>query len=354
MSEIKEEKNKILEIFYRLPLGLLFFNKENKLSLINSQAEDFLNVKAKKIIGKSILELTKFPKLKSLFSLFGKRIKKIFRRELQIKKNLILEVSCFPILRKGKKIGTLIILDDISREKEIERAKVQFISLVAHQCRTPLSAIKWGLKILLEGEMGKLNKKQRDLLGKIYHSNERMIALIKGLSIVARIEEGKYICKPTFLQTEKVIQSVINSHKKEIKERGIEFKFEKPEKKLPRVFGDVAKLKLAVQNLLENSLSYIKVGGKVTISLKARKKEIGFKIKDNGVGIPKNQQKKVFKKFFRGANVIRMETEGAGLSLFITKNIIEAHGGKIWFESEEGKGTIFYFTIPVRKKFEKF
>lgn len=349
MAKVKEEKNEILEIFHHLPLGLLFFDKKNKLFLINPLAEDFLSIRAKKIIGKSISELTRFPKLRPLIDLFGKRFRRIFQREVQIRKNLILEVFCFPVLRKGRKVGTLVILDDIAREKEIERMKIQFISLAAHQFRTPLSAIKWGLKILLEEEMGELNKKQKDFLEKIYHSNERMIVLVKDLSIVTRIEEGKYICEPAFLQIEKIVQSAIDSYKKEIKRKEIKFKFKKPEKRLSKIFGDVKKLKLAIQNLLGNSLSYIKIGGKVTISLKGRRKEIEFKIEDDGVGIPKNQQKKVFKKFFRGANVIRMGTEGTGLNLFITKNIIEAHKGKIWFKSRENKGTSFYFTLPVEK-----
>lgn len=349
MTQSKEE-NKILTICQSLPIGLLFFDKGNKLSLINPQAEEFLNVRAKKIVGKSISGLTKFSKWKPLLSLFfKKRIKTISQKELKIGKNFILEVSSFPILKKRKKIGTLVVLDDISREKEAERMKTQFISLAAHQFRTPLSAIKWGLKMLLEGEIGELTEEQKDFLEKVYHSNERMITLIKDLFLVARIEEGKYIAEPTFFQMEKVVQSVIDFYIREIKNKKIILKFKKPKKKLSKVFSDVKKLKLAIRNLLENSLVYTRVGGEITISLKGRKKEIEFKIKDNGAGIPKSQQKKVFQKFFRGSNVIRMGTEGTGLSLFVTKNIIEAHKGKIWFESKKGEGTTFYFTLPVRK-----
>jgi signal transduction histidine kinase len=116
---------------------------------------------------------------------------------------------------------------------------------------------------------------------------------------------------------------------------------------------DVEKMQIAIDNLIRNAIRYILRGGKVTVSLKCGEKEIEFFVKDKGVGIPKQQQKRVFTKFFRGANVMRMETEGAGLGLYIAKNIIEAHGGRIWFESELGKGTTFYFTIPIKKKVKR-
>jgi two-component system sensor histidine kinase VicK len=138
---------------------------------------------------------------------------------------------------------------------------------------------------------------------------------------------------------------VIDLYKEEIKKKNLNFQFKKP-KKLPKVKVDVEKIYLAIQNLLENAIRYNKVGGEIEIILKEKEKEIEFSIRDTGIGIPKNQQSRVFTKFFRGSNAIRMETEGSGLGLFIAKNIIEAHGGRIWFESEEGKGTTFYFTLP--------
>jgi len=116
----------------------------------------------------------------------------------------------------------------------------------------------------------------------------------------------------------------------------------------------VEKIRLAINNLLDNAIRYTPAGGRVTVSLSRGKKEIELSVKDTGVGIPKDQQERVFTKFSRGANVIRMATEGSGLGLFITKNIIEAHGGKIWFESGEGKGTTFYLTLPTKEEFTEF
>jgi len=210
--------------------------------------------------------------------------------------------------------------------------------------------------MLLDGDLGKITAEQKEFLEKTYKSNERMINLINDLLDVTRIEEGRYLYKPVFTNIEPIVQFVINSFKNEIERKGLELEFIKPssEEKIPEVKIDVEKIRLAIQNLLENAIGYTKAGGKITVSLKHREDKIEFSIKDTGVGIPKDQQARVFSKFFRGSNVIRLETEGSGLGLFITKNIIEAHGGRIWFESKEGEGTTFYFTLPIKKEFERF
>lgn len=352
-KKAEEERNKTLTIITNFTDGLLVFDKENNLSLINPQAEIFFGVKAVQIVGKSIQEFVEIPELKPLMNLLGKEIKGIFRKEMQLKENLVLEISTISIMRKEEKMGALVILHNITREKIIERMKSEFVSLAAHQLRTPLSAIKWTLKMLLDGDLGKITQEQREFIGKTYQSNERMISLINDLLNVTRIEEGRYVYKPTLANIQNITQFVINSYSEEIEKRGLNLEFKKSIKKLPRVKVDVEKIRLAIQNLLDNAMRYTRSGGTVTISLKHVKKEIEFSIKDTGVGIPKDQQGRIFTKFFRGVNVIRMETEGSGLGLFIAKNIVEAHGGRIWFESDVKKGTTFYFTLPAKKEFEK-
>jgi PAS domain S-box-containing protein len=353
-SKAEEEKNKTLAIITNFVDGLLVFDEENKLFLINPQAENFFNIKAKDIIGKSILELNTFPIIEPVVALIEKETDGVFRKEIQIKETLILEVSTISIKKGGEKISTLVILHDVTREKMIEKMKTEFVSISAHQLRTPLSAIKWTLRMLLDGDLGEISPEQKNFLEKTYNSNERMITLINDLLDVTRIEEGRYLYKPIPADFEPIVQLVINSYKEEFEKKKIEIWFNKPEKKLPQVVIDIEKIRLAVQNLLDNALRYTPPGGKVIVSLKYIKKEIEFSVQDTGVGIPEDQQGRIFGKFFRGANVLRMETEGSGLGLYITKNIIEAHGGKIWFESEEGRGSTFYFTIPVKEEFAEF
>ncbi len=345
-TELKREKGRIEKIILSLVDGLLVL-QDNEILLLNPSAEEILRIKGEEIFGKSLDLLLQYPNLKILYQFLKKNIKKpIVREELVFKKpERTFQITLIPII-KGQ---DLVVLHDVTREKLIEQMKTEFVSLSAHQLRTPLSAIKWTLRMILDGDLGKITKEQRDFLQKTYLSNERMIDLINNLLNVARIEEGRYLYKLSLYRIEDIVQSVINSYKEETKRRKISLGFRKPKEKIPKLKMDVEKMNLAIQNLIDNAIRYTPSGGEVTVSLESDKKEIEFEVKDSGVGIPQNQQERVFSRFFRGANVMRMETEGAGLGLFITRNIIEAHGGKIWFESKENKGTTFYFTLPLKR-----
>jgi len=344
-KKTEEEKNKTLAIITNLNDGILMFDKEGKISLVNPQIEKFFQIKSEELIGKTISDLAQISQFKPIVELVGDELKQIFREEVEIREDLILEITTIPMMKIGEKIGTLMILHDITREKAIERMKSEFVSISAHQLRTPLSAIKWTLRMFLDGDLGELTKEQREYLEKTYQSNERMIRLVNDLLNVARIEEGRYIYKLVLADLIPICQSLIDLYKDEIEKNNLTLEF-KTQDNLPKVKVDVEKISLAIQNLLENAIRYNLPGGQIEIELKKREKTIEFSIRDTGIGIPKDQQNRVFTKFFRAPNATKVDTEGSGLGLFITKNIIEAHGGKIWFESEEGKGTCFYFTLP--------
>jgi len=306
-------------------------------------------MKTAEIIGKSASALAEIPIFESLMNFLSREETKIFRKELPLKKNLILEVTIIPLTEEKEEMGTLIILHDITKEKTIERIKTEFVSLAAHQLRTPLSAIKWTLRMLLDGDLGKLSPEQRDFLEKTYKSNERMIFLINDLLNVTRIEEGRYIYQLLFCDFLEIIHSVINFYHGELERKNIKLEIQEPGEKPPRILVDEEKIKLVIENLIDNAIRYTFPGGKIIISIELLDEEIEFKIQDTGMGIPKSEQPRVFTKFFRGADAIKMETEGSGLGLFVTKNIVEAHGGRIWFQSEEGKGATFYFTLPLTR-----
>ncbi len=343
------ERNRTQSIIENLIDGLLVFDKKYRVSSINPQAENFLGKKSKEVVGKSIWDIKASPYLKPLIELLGgEEIKKIFRKELPIRPGLILEITTAPLLEREKKVGTLVILHDITREKLVERMKTDFVSLAAHQLRTPLSAIKWSLDMILGGDLGKITKEQREFLEKSYQSNERMITLINDLLNITRIEEGKYLYKLNEESIEDLAEETLKSFQPLIKEKKIKVNFRKPEVNLPKLKVDKEKIQLVFQNLLDNAIRYSPPKSRVTISLEYDKNNIKVVVRDTGVGIPKNQQDKIFTRFFRGKNIMKIDTEGTGLGLYITKNIIEAHGGKIWFESEEGRGTTFYFTLPVK------
>ncbi|XOB41230.1 MAG: ATP-binding protein [Candidatus Nealsonbacteria bacterium] len=350
----EEERSKTQEIINNLTDGLLVFDKTNYLALMNPRAESLLMIEREKLIGQRAVDFFKFDPVKNLADLIGGEIREgLSRRELKLTENFILEVSTVPLMTNGTKIGSLVILHDVSREKIVERMKTEFVSIAAHQLRTPLSAIKWTLKMMLDGDLGEISTEQREFLNKTYRSNERMIILINDLLNVTRIEEGRYLHRPALNDIGPVLQFVINSCQGDAKKRQVTLEFKQIKKRIPKVLLDVEKMKLAFQNLVDNALKYTSAKGKVVVTLDSNGKEVIVSVKDSGVGIPEKQQERVFTKFFRGANVIKMETDGSGLGLFITKNIISSHDGRIWFESGPKKGTTFYFTIPIRNQINK-
>jgi len=349
--KLKQGKERTREVVNGLHDGILVFDSENKLFLINPRAELIFGTKPKEVIGKTISKLMEISSFESVLNLLKE--KKIFKKEISMKKNLILEVTITPLIKNNEETGTLIILHDVTREKEIERIKSEFVTLSAHQLRTPLSAIKWSLRMLLDEDLGKLTKEQRDFIEKTYRSNERMISLINDLLNITRIEEGRHIYQFLFCDFLKIIQSVIDYYREEMEKKKIQFEFKKPTKRLPKILADEEKIKLVIENLLNNAIRYTFSGGKIVISINLLEKEVEFKIEDTGIGIPKDEQLRVFTKFFRGVNAVRLETEGSGLGLFVTKNIIDAHGGKIGFKSEEGKGSTFYFTLPIKSSLSR-
>ena len=233
------------------------------------------------------------------------------------------------------------------RFREMDESKSHFVSIAAHQLRTPLSAIKWTLQMLLAGDMGKISSEQQPLIAQAFTSTERLITLVGDLLNVARIESGQVLYRFESFSPETLANNLINESGYKAKEKRISLSFVCKTKPFPDAAGDREKLTMALQSMIENAISYTEPGGNVTVSLE--KKDDAYyqiSVSDNGIGIPKSQQHMIFQKFFRGDNVIREQIAGTGLALYITAKIIEAHGGKIEVQSEENKGTTFVVTLP--------
>ncbi|MFC1645116.1 ATP-binding protein [Patescibacteria group bacterium] len=256
-------------------------------------------------------------------------------------------VSISPITNNSGEIIFFVAIErDITKEKQIDRAKTEFVSLASHQLRTPLSAINWYAEMLLDEDAGKLTKKQRAYMDEIYKGNQRMIELVGALLNVSRIELGTFSIDPEPVSLIDISDSVIGELEPLINEKNISILRDYDET-IGAVNLDRKLTTIVFQNLISNSVKYTPELGKVVISINRRKDDIMIVVADTGYGIPVSQQSKIFTKLFRADNVLEKETDGTGLGLYIVKAIIEEIGGKIWFSSEEGKGTIFYITIPV-------
>jgi signal transduction histidine kinase len=242
------------------------------------------------------------------------------------------------------------LVNSFARIAEANRMKSEFVSIVSHQLRTPLSALKWSLDLLRSKRLGEINDKQKEYLDIINESGNKMIKLVNDLLNVTRIEQGRVVMQIKSFSAEDLIEEIVKELKDFAEATNVEIKF-KNNKKLPNVYADPDKFRMIIQNLIDNAIKYSKKGGGwVEISTEKNEKLIKIIVKDNGLGIPELLQKEVFGKFFRGDNLVKQKVEGTGLGLFIARGFVKMMHGEIDFDSKEGKGSTFWFTIPIAKK----
>ncbi|MDP2709325.1 MAG: ATP-binding protein [bacterium] len=361
LEEIKDEQGKTLAIVANFTDPLIVLDKNNKISLVNPAAAKIFSL-TKSDLGKKISTDNKFS-----VANFRTVIKKEFKineieggesaalyaqEEIVVAdrgQDFVYKIITAKILGADREIlGTMKMFYDLTREKTIDRMKSEFISVAAHQLRTPLSAIKWVIRMILDGDAGQLNLEQQELLNKGYISNERIIRLVNDLLNVSRIEEGKFGFD--FMKTDfnEVLDVSLANVEELVKKNRQKLIIKKPDS-LPPVYLDKERMVMVMQNLLSNAIKYSPPKSRVEIIIEADEKNIEVKIIDHGAGIPEQDQSKLFTKFFRAANVIKMETEGTGLGLFIVKNIIAKHNGRVSVSSKEGRGTEVSFSLPLNQ-----
>lgn len=330
----------------------------------NYGAEDFYQYKAEEVVGRSIEiiipqeKLEEYKKIKERI-IAGEKVEHyqtIRRKKDGNFVDVAISLSSVKDLQ-GKIIGVSVITLDITKEKEIDKAKTEFVSLASHQLRTPLSAIGWYSEMLLGGDAGKLNPEQERYLKEVYAGNKRMVALIDALLNVSRLDLGTFIIEPKLINVVEMAKSILFELKGQILDKKITIK-EFYAKNISEFQADQNLLHIVFQNILSNAVKYTPENGKVEINILIISKgenfggqeitedSLAISVSDSGIGIPFDQKDKIFLKLFRADNVKESETEGTGLGLYIVKSIIDKAGGKIWFSSKEKEGTIFYIIFP--------
>ena len=256
------------------------------------------------------------------------------------------EFSVSPILDDNGEIIYFVGVErDITKAKEVEKSKNEFVSLASHQLRTPLTAINWYAEMLLGGDAGKLNDKQKDYLEELAGSSRRMTDLVAALLNVSRIDLGTFTVNPQPTDVVKICKEVIKDLFVKINKKKLNI-VEKYDK-LPEINADPNLVNIIMQNLISNSVKYTRDNGIVKVSVSEVGEDVVFTVEDDGYGIPAAQQYRVFEKFFRGDNIIPVETDGNGLGLYMVKQILNTVGGSISFLSKEGVGTTFEAKIPI-------
>jgi PAS domain S-box-containing protein len=364
---IEEAKAKDEAFLGSIGDGIIAVDKDGKISFINKAAGEMLKLKNQEVVGKrydQILEMEnekgepvpneKRPLTQALIS--GKKVVTVasegsasmvyYIRNDKIKFPAAITVT--PVFLEGKIIGAVDVFRDVTIERQLDKSKSEFVSLASHQLRAPLTAIKWYSEILLKKFSAGLDAKQKRSVKEIYNGNERMISLIDIMLNISRFEAGKIKINPVKVNVKNVINSIIKEQNFEIKKKKQEVAFDCPENIL-EIITDQNLLRLIFQNLISNAIKYTPDSGSIKIKTEDKGGKLFFKVSDNGIGIPKDQQKRIFEKLFRADNASAQSAEGNGLGLYAAKMTTEHLGGKIWFESETGKGTTFFVELPIAK-----
>lgn len=241
-----------------------------------------------------------------------------------------------------------VITNSFERMAEASRMKGELVSIVSHQLRAPLTNIRFSLDFLTSGSVGQVSKEQAEYHTILKENSKRMGDLVDNLLTVSKIESGDFPLKSEPASIVEMTKGLVEEFKSYTEASNIRVTLAIPGE-VGQVWADPLWLRQVAENLLDNAIKYTKGGGEIKITITQKSDIVSFRIEDQGVGIPKEDQKFVFEKFFRSGSVLKGDTHGSGLGLHIVKRVIELSGGKVGFESKEGKGTIFYFNLPVLK-----
>lgn len=359
IAEEKERTESILRFLRSIGEGVFATDNEQKIIFMNEASE--------LMIGQSIVEcqnqrydskvsfVHKGHDESGLLNIVAMTLKE--RRTISFPQNSFLvregkEVpisgTCSLIRDENQNImGTITVFQDITKKHELDQMKDSFLSVAAHQLRTPLGSMRWNMELLLGGDLGRLPKVAKEAVTQIYENSQRMIILVNDLLNVARIDQHKGKEDARLVDLGGMLDDVMRGMYPESRRRGVSLTFEGIRHTLPTVLIPPKHFYEAFQNLISNALKYNHKGGSVRIKLLHHKESLEVQITDTGIGIPKEDQSKIFSKFFRAGNAVLKETEGSGLGLSVVKSYLEEAGATVRFESMEGEGTTFFVVVPL-------
>lgn len=357
------ERNQINAIISSINDPVISYTHNFEIVLVNEAMEKFLNLSSKELIGKIITpELSNdarfgvlakliFP---SLAPVVLERTIDAYPEKIKIKffqpKELVLEIVTTKVIdEKGQLYGFLRIVHDLTKEEILKKTQSDFITIVAHQLRTPMSGLAWILELLTKKELGPLNPEQGRLLLDGQKAMQESLKTIDDLLNVAQIEEGRFGFQFIVADLERIIEETFIKFEPTAQKNNIKLIFYRPEFGLKPFVMDPLRIKLALEILVDNAIKYNVQNGEVRIKIEPidSKPFIMISVEDTGRGMAPEDMPRLFTKFFRSKKALKDQTSGIGLGLYLAKNIIERHGGKIWAKSIVNRGSIFTFTLPI-------
>lgn len=353
-EQLSLEKVKIDSIINAIPNGIIASSRDGNIFMVNKEAEDMLGANGDHLLGKfldtvyPLNTLKKNPVYEStptVEALKGDVTMLEFEyRVPKTKQVRSVQNIASPIVMDGEIIGAIDLLRDVTKEKEVDRAQKEFVSLASHQLRTPITSIHWNAEILSSDP--RLAEDLKEHVDEILEENKRMQRLVNALLNLSRIDLGSIKFVLDKISLDEFIQGLVKSLDFEVIRKRLNV-IQNVDKSIVLV-NDPVHLDVIVSNLLSNAIKYTSESGTVELRAYSVPEEsmIQIEVADNGFGIPKNQQSQIFGRLFRADNAKEKETDGNGLGLYVVKKLVESMNGTVWFESQEGVGTTFFVKIP--------
>lgn len=357
-ENILAERNKLAVILSGITDSVIALDLNRNIIAFNMAAQRLTGFSAKDVIGKSIDAVIKvFDNSDELQPSYycpirtdgfeGEVFRKLGLRVLgQNGKESYVNLITGQIKEGARaNLGCILTLHDKTAEKRLEEMKLDFISMAAHELRTPLTSIRGYLSVFIKENQDKLNADQKSLLDHLSSATERFALLISDLLSVSNMEKGSFSITKGGVQWSTLVQQIVSEFTQRAQEKKIQLTFTDTTSK-PVVPVDKIRITEVLSNLVANAITYTNAGGEVKVSIEQKDTMIVTSVSDTGIGIPKEAIPHLFTKFYRVSTSLQEGKKGTGLGLYISKVIIEKHGGTIWVTSELGKGSIFSFSLP--------
>ncbi|HNP72216.1 MAG TPA: ATP-binding protein [Kouleothrix sp.] len=335
----EEEISKTFAILRSIGDGVVVCDRLGRIRMINPAAEAILGVRSQAFLGRQMTDLPGVP-----FEMQQAQPEGV--QQLQVGERS-LHAHFAPVRSAGGEwLGGVVVYHDITREVLADRLKSEFIATASHELRTPLTSIRGYVDLLLLGTLGPVSPSQSEFLKVVKTNVARLVELIDDLLDVSKVEAGEIRLRREAVDVAEVLYEVGESLYSQFTERSISLAID-VQQSLPRIMADRQRLRQIAVNLVSNACKYTPMGGHVDITLRNGGNRLRIDIRDTGVGISEDARRYIFTPFFRADNPLRDEVGGTGLGLSITKRLVELHGGEIWFDTNEGSGTTFSFTLPL-------
>jgi two-component system phosphate regulon sensor histidine kinase PhoR len=350
LAALEESKSRLETIVANMESGVLLVNSDGQVVLFNPAAEEILGVADKNILGKSQVEALHNYSLSSLITeVFAEGEVRCAEIYLFYPQERILEVTAAPVLgERSKKSGVVVVLYDITETRGLERMRAEFMANVSHELKTPVTSIKGFAETLLDGALYN-HRSAEEFVNIINDEANRLSRLVNDILELSRIEFQEV--KPQLMPLDLTlrIKEIVDVMEPRFLKKGLSLKAIVPSHPVI-VSADAHMIHQSVENLLDNSLKYTPEGGQVTITLLSEPEEAVVIVEDDGNGVPEEDLDRVFERFYRVDKTRSRKLGGTGLGLAIVKHIVSAHGGRVWAESELGRGSSFYISLPTGEK----